>query len=253
MGESISFKKRRRKLVNKLGGKALWSLERFVEKSSKVPATPFIDPVLFPWTKMLEANWKDIRAEVDQILGSLEHVPNFQDISKDQKALTTDNNWKTFFLYGFGYKAEKNARQCPRTVELIEQIPGMTTAFFSILKPGKHIPEHRGVYKGFIRYHMGLKVPAEKEKCRIRVHDQYAHWEEGKSMMFDDTYQHEVWNDTGETRVVLFMDIIRPLRFPMNLVNLGLINVVKRTAFIQDAKKNQEAWEKSYERVTEQH
>jgi len=251
MSFSETFKKKRKQLVKDLGGKALWTIEKLMSKFSKVPTTPFLDPYEFDWAEDLENNWQKIRAELDEILKNKEAIPNFQDISEDQKSITTDSDWKTYFLYGFGYKAEKNCERCPETTKLIEQIPGMTTAFFSILEPGKHIPEHRGVYKGFLRYHLGLKVPEPKEKCRIRVDDQYAHWEEGKGMLFDDTYLHEVWNDTDGIRVVLFLDIIRPMSFPASTVNNALINIIKHTGYIQDAKKNQEAWEKKFEKEAE--
>ena len=96
----------------------------------------------------------------------------------------------------------------------MREIPGMTTAMFSILSPRKHILDHRGPYKGVLRYHLGLIVPEDAERCRIRVGEDVRHWEEGKSMIFDDTFNHEVWNDTDETRVVLFVDVLRPLPFP---------------------------------------
>ncbi len=102
---------------------------------------------------------------------------------------------------------------------LLEQVPGMMTAFFSILAPGKYIPDHRGPFNGVLRYHLGLKVPEPAEQCRIRVADEYAHWEEGESLLFDDTYRHEVWNDTDGERAVLFMDVRRPLRFPFDLLD----------------------------------
>ena len=103
---------------------------------------------------------------------------------------------------------------CPRTAALMREIPGMTTAMFSILSPRKHILDHRGPYKGVLRYHLGLIVPRDAEACRIRVGEDIRHWEEGKSMIFDDTFNHEVWNDTDETRVVLFVDVLRPLPVP---------------------------------------
>ncbi|HKK47204.1 MAG TPA: aspartyl/asparaginyl beta-hydroxylase domain-containing protein [Balneolaceae bacterium] len=243
---TMSFKQKRKKIVKDFGGKLLWGIEKIMEKYSKVPTTPFLDPTEFPWTRRLEDNWKVIRDELDEILKNKDAIPNFQDISEDQKALTEDNNWKTYFLYGFGYKAEQNCARCPKTTKLVESVPGMTTAFFSILEPGKHIPHHRGVYKGFMRYHLGLLVPEPKEQCRIRVEDTYAHWEEGKGIMFDDTYDHEVWNDTNGIRVVLFMDVIRPMSFPASLINKAIIGAIKHTGYIQDAKKNQEAWEEKF-------
>lgn len=241
------FRKKRRNFVKDLGGKVLWKLENIMTKYSKVPNDPFLDPYQFEWAEQLEQNWRIIRQEMDQILRYKEMIPRFQDISEDQKSISKDNDWKTFFLYGFGYKAEINCSKCPETTRLIESIPGMTTAFFSILNPGKHIPEHRGVFKGFLRYHLGLKVPEQAENCKIRVEDTTVHWQEGRGILFDDTYQHEVWNNTDETRVVLLLDVIRPLRFPANALNSLLINMIKHTGYVQDAKKNQEAWERKFE------
>ena|SRR6056297_1241926 len=240
-------KKEKSRLIVRLGSKALWAFEKIIAKYSKIPTTPFLDPYQFDWVDDLEANWDKIRTEVDEILKQKDSIPSFHEISKDQKSITQDNKWKTYFLYGFGYKAEKNCERCPETTKLVEQIPGMKTAFFSILAPGKHIPAHRGVYNGVIRCHLGIKVPEPKEKCRIRVDDQYANWEEGKTMMFDDTYDHEVWNDTDGERVVLFMDIDRPLKFPATVLNSILINAVQKSSFIQDAKKNQEVWEEKFD------
>ena len=85
---------------------------------------------------------------------------------------------------------------------------------FSILSPHKHILPHCGPYKGVLRYHLGLIVPEDAENCRIRVGDDIRHWEPGKPLIFDDVFNHEVWNDTDETRVVLFVDVERPLPEP---------------------------------------
>ncbi len=183
-----------------------------------------------------------MQAEVRRILERVHDIPGFQDISKDQRVLTTDDRWKTFFLYGMGYRLDENCARCPETTRLVSQIPGMTTAFFSILAPGKHIPHHRGLFNGFIRYHLGLIVPRDKENCRIRVEHTIRHWEEGKSMVFDDTFDHEVWNDTDETRVILFVDVKRPLVPAVALLNDAVINLVKASDYVQDARRNQEEW-----------
>ena len=229
-----------------LGGKVLWKLENVIAGFSEVPTTPVLDTTPFKWIALLEANWKTIRQELDAILKYKDEIPRFQDISEDQKSISKDDDWKTYFLYGFGYKAEGNCSRCPFTTRLIEQIPGMTTAFFSILYPGKHIPEHRGVYKGILRYHLGLKVPEPAENCRMRIADSFVHWEEGESILFDDTYQHEVWNETSGIRVVLLIDLLRPMRFPGNMINRALIKLIKSTRYVQDARKNQEEWERKF-------
>jgi beta-hydroxylase len=236
------------------GGAALWTLEKVIAQSSTVANSPFFKSDLFSWAQRLEENQPVIRNELEGILQHLDQIPNFQQISADQKAITRDDKWKTYFLYGFGFKAEQNCVRCPETTKLIENIPGMRTAFFSILAPGKHIPKHRGLYKGFIRYHLGVKIPQPNVQCGITVNGITRHWQEGQSMFFDDTYIHEAWNDSDEIRVVLFMDILRPLRFPGNVLNDALLSLIKRSSFIQDAKQNQEAWEEKYEKkVPETH
>lgn len=243
----MSFQEKKKKFMKDLGGTTLWTLEKLIAKSSKVPNAPYFNSDLFDWAKNLERNHTIIREELDSILEHLEQIPSFQQISADQKSITQDDKWKTFFLYGFGYKAEQNCAKCPKTTKLVENIPGMKTAFFSILAPGKHIPEHRGLYKGFIRYHLGVKIPQPNTQCGIKVDGETRHWEDGKSLIFDDTYLHEAWNNSNEIRVVLFMDILRPLKFPGNILNDMILNLLKRSSFIQDAKKNQEAWEQRFE------
>jgi len=89
-------------------------------------------------------------------------------------------------------------------------------------------------------------VPEDAEACRIRVGDDIRHWEPGKSLMFDDVFNHEVWNDTDETRVILFVDVERPLPEPESTINKLLIKAIGYSPFVMDAKRNQEAWEERY-------
>ena len=223
--------------TNKIRNGLEWPLGRF----SKVGDRPFFDADQFGWVADLESNWHVIRKELEGILVHSDQLPAFQEVSPTQAALTSDDLWKTYFFYGYGYKVEKNCAECPETTRLLEQVPGMKTAFFSILAPGKHIPPHRGPYKGVLRCHLGLIVPEPKEQCRIRVDDQFAHWEEGKSMIFDDCFEHEVWNNTEGRRVVLFMDFVRPLPFPLSLINRLIIRLIALTPFVQESKKKMQA------------
>jgi ornithine lipid ester-linked acyl 2-hydroxylase len=229
-----------------VGERVLAPIERFIGKRSLVGEATFFENDRFPWVQEIEANWTTIRAELEKVLEDREALPNFQDISKDQIEITDDDRWKTFFLYGFGFKAKLGVEMCPQTAALMEQIPGMKTAMFSILSPRKHILDHRGPYKGVLRYHLGLIVPQEKESCRIRVGEDVRHWVEGGSMIFDDTYNHEVWNDTDETRVVLFVDVLRPLPEPWSTINRLIVKAIGYSPFVLDAKRNQEAWERRY-------
>ena len=237
-------------IVNKLGKNLLWQLEKFIARYSLVDKTPFFEPKQFKWVSTLENNWQEIRQELDAILQYTDNLPRFQDISTEQgRHISQDNLWKTFFLYGYGVKMAQNCDYCPQTTRIIEQIPGLKTAFFSILLPGKHIPEHRGPYKGVLRCHLALKVPQNKEQCGIKVNNEIRHWEAGKTLIFDDSYLHEAWNQTDEVRVVLFLDIVRPMRFPASTLNHLLINLIRWSPYIRDAHKNQQQWDKAFAQV----
>jgi beta-hydroxylase len=222
-----------------VGERILAPIERFIGRRSLVGDATFFPNERFPWIEQVEANWLTIREELEGVLVDREALPNFQDISKDQIEITDDDDWKTFFLYGYGFKAKLGIEMCPKTAALMRQIPGMTTAMFSILSPRKHILDHRGPYKGVLRYHLGLIVPREAERCRIRVGEDIRHWQEGKSLVFDDTFNHEVWNDTEETRVVLFVDVLRPLPSPWSLVNKLIVKAIGYSPFVLDARSAQ--------------
>jgi beta-hydroxylase len=222
-------------------------LESLVPEYSLVGDAIFFNTDQFPWAKELEANWLVIRKEVDQVLQHNNALPNFQDIMPRQQRISQDDGWKTYYFYAFGFQAKKNCERCPETWKLLQQIPGLKAAFFSILSPGKHIPEHRGKHKGLIRYHLGLIVPEPKSKCRIRIGNEIAYWEEGKSLIFDDTFPHEVWNDTDGYRVVMFLDIARPLKFPLSLVNWIVSQILAVSPLAQEAKSNYKSWESRFE------
>lgn len=191
----------------------------------------FFDTDHFGWTKDLEHGFPAIRAELDSVLHQPAHIPNFQDLSDDQKLLTQGEDWKTFMLFVYGHEVEANCARCPETTRLLRSIPGMTTGLFSILAPGKHIPEHCGPYKGVLRYHLGLKIPSGGQ-CRIRVRDEVRYWEEGRSLIFDDSHPHEAWNDSAAIRVVLFVDFVRPLQFPLSIMNRIMIRRLSGRPFI---------------------
>jgi ornithine lipid ester-linked acyl 2-hydroxylase len=234
-----------------LGARFVRSFERLIARASLIGNPPFFDARNFDWALTLEQNAPVFRRELEALLPRRSELPNFQDISRDQRHLSQDDGWKTVFFYAYGLRAEGNCRRCPETTRILEALPGMKTAFFSILAPGKHIPLHRGPYKGVIRAHLGLIVPEPKELCRIEVGGEVAHWEEGKVMVFDDCYPHQVWNDTDGTRVVLFLDIVRPLRFPVSALNWFILKLIAWSPFMRDAESNYRRWEKEFDQPVE--
>ncbi len=200
----------------------------------------------FPWAKALELEWRTIRRELDGVLLRKNDLPNFQDISTDVASITKDGGWKTFLLTAYGLNSSKNIALCPETWRLVQSVPGLKTAMFSIFEPGKHLPAHRGPYNGLLRLHLGLVVPEPRDQVAIRVDDEICHWEEGRVLIFDDAYEHEAWNKTDKVRVVLFIDFVKPLRFPANVLNWLVLNLAVFTPFVREGYENHRKWEQHF-------
>ncbi|WP_137389742.1 aspartyl/asparaginyl beta-hydroxylase domain-containing protein [Rhodoligotrophos defluvii] len=244
------LKQKRRRHVKQLGKRLIRGLADFLASQSLVGDKPVMNTADFPFLKQFTDNWEVIRDEIAEVLKHREAVPTFQEVSPDQKRIAKGNNWRTFILFGFGEKLAKNCAKTPVTTRLLEQVPNLQTAWFSILAPGYHIPAHRGVSKGILRTHLGLIVPKDAERCRLRVADEICIWREGEIFVFDDTYEHEVWNDTDEERVILLFDFDRPMRFWGRVVNASFVRLLKLTAYYQEPKKNMQSFEERFEAAT---
>jgi beta-hydroxylase len=244
------LKRERRRRVKRFGKHLIRGLADFLGRQSLVGDAPIHDLKDFPALKPFVDNWQAIRDEVKLILKHREAIPVFQEVSPDQMRISKGANWRTFILYGFGEKLSKNCAQAPLTTKLLESVPNLQTAWFSILGPGYHIPAHRGVTKGILRAHLGLIIPRDAEQCRIRVDDKIKVWREGEIFVFDDTYEHEVWNDTQDERVILLFDFDRPMRLWGRLLNATFIRLLKMTAYYQEPKKNMQSMEDRFEAAT---
>jgi beta-hydroxylase len=183
----------------------------------------YFDPAALPWTATLEAGWRECRTELDTVLSDRERIPAFQDVSEEQHSLTRDQRWKVYVFSVYGHLIERQAARCPATTTLLRSIPGLRNAMFSILAPGKAIPEHRGIYAGLLRYHLALKVPAAAQGCSVTVAGERRTWREGATLIFDDSFPHSVRNDTAEERVVLLADFVRPLPWPLSWMNCAVL------------------------------
>jgi beta-hydroxylase len=247
--EKSAWRKVRKKYIRRYGKRTLRTIDRFFARQSLVPTTPVLDSSIFPWTAEFETHWQAVRAELDSLLQHREALPLFQDIASDQYGISSDDKWRAFAFYGFGHRSEQNSRFCPRTARLLDHVPGIENAFFSILSPGKIIPSHRGVTKGLIRCHLGLIVPPEPERCFLDIADKRCTWQEGRTLLFDDTYPHGVQNNTEHERVVLLFDFLRPLRPQGRLVRRVLFWFFRRSAFVQDALRKEMQWEQRFHKA----
>lgn len=180
--------------------------------------------VLLPWRKtfttdelpgssLLEQHAAEIRAELDDLLAERADIPGFHEVDPGQRRLSDSRRWRAFVLRFYGLDVEANRRRCPKTAHVLDQVPGVHTAFFSIYEPHTRVPRHTGAVKGIVRYHLALVVP-DSPDCWIEIGGERHHWKEGEALIFDDTFVHRVRNDTDEIRVVLFVDLIRPMPWP---------------------------------------
>ncbi len=181
---------------------------------------------------LLKKNWGVFRDEYLQLLDQ-KKLYNVKDFYKVRYDVKHDENWQMFPLLLFNYRFIENTAKCIGSFELIKQIPGCTTAMFSVLGPGKHVPPHRGIYKGTYRCLLGLIVPDE-EKCWIKINGKKMPFREGECMVFDETFEHEAANESDLPRIVLYLDIYRKLPFPVNMLNDMLFYSLRKSPFIQN-------------------
>ncbi|WP_271077813.1 aspartyl/asparaginyl beta-hydroxylase domain-containing protein [Aurantiacibacter sp. MUD61] len=232
-----------RPLVYQWLKKYRFKLNDFAAKFSLIPNDPVLNAEQFDWTREVAEHWEDIRDEALRIYEHRDAVPPLRRISPDHRRIATDDAWRSFFLIGYGHEVPENMARAPRTTQLVRRIPKLNSAFFSILAPGAHIVRHHGVSKSFFTAHLGLIVPQDRANCVMQVDRENVHWREGEWTIFDDTYEHEVWNRTDEPRIILLCQVGRPLRAPGSWLAKAFEWYIRRSPFVSDAKKELGHWE----------
>jgi ornithine lipid ester-linked acyl 2-hydroxylase len=225
-------------------------VERLNLRQAKLGNPCIYDNAAFPWAAGIEREWRAIRGELDAVLRRRPDLPNVQDITPDAATISNDAGWKIFPLIAYGIRSRPNIKLCPHTWRVMQRIPGLTTAMFSVLEPGKRVPPHRGPYNGVLRLHLGLLIPEPRDQLGINIGDERQYWQEGRALIFDDAYTHEVWNDTALPRVVLFVDFMKPLRFPANVINRLLLGLALFSPFLREARGNLRSWERRFHGAT---
>lgn len=185
-----------------------------------LPADEFFDRELFPWMAALEAHTPAIRAEAEMLLregveGIVPYVSQDRGTPQNKwTSLDRSLDWSVFYLWRFGVRDDDHCRRCPATTAALETtVPlaqmGRRTpnVFFSILRPRTRLPAHTGVSNARAIVHLPLIVPPG---CGFRVGGETRAWREGEAFAFDDTIEHEAWNDSDQPRVVLILDVWNP-------------------------------------------
>lgn len=184
----------------------------------ELPQVQFFDTADFDWVPTVEAAAEAIRQEIKNLLaaGTDGFRPYMQAHTDKPRAdanhLLDNIDWSALFLVENGEMSDDVIARCPRTWEAVQAAPlprivNSPTVMFSLLRPGARIAPHTGTHNARLICHLPLIVPSN---CGFRVGNDVRQWEEGKLLIFDDTIEHEAWNDSGEDRVVLIFDIWRP-------------------------------------------
>jgi aspartate beta-hydroxylase len=184
-----------------------------------LPARPFYEEhSFFPWLGEAEAATADVRAEMGQALaaeaGFHPVVENAEGAAANYwREVNNRMSWNGFYFYRHGKRHDDNCARCPKTAALLDALPLVREpghspeAHFSVLQPGAHIPIHTGVVNARLVVHLPLIIPPA---CGIRIAGETHGWNEGECLVFDDTFEHEAWNSSEHTRVVLIFDIWNP-------------------------------------------
>ncbi len=184
-----------------------------------IPALEFFDNADFPWLAAIEAATDAIRAELTGVFAAdqegLEPYVAYPDgVPLDQwRELNRSRRWSAYFLWNQGVVQPEHVRRCRRTAEALTSAPHCDIAqhgpnvFFSILEPHTRIPPHTGVTNARLTVHLPLIVPPG---CGFRVGSETREWLAGRAWVFDDTIEHEAWNDSDTPRAILIFDIWNP-------------------------------------------
>lgn len=200
---------------------------------SRAPATPYLDTKQFKELELLQQNWQTIREEALKLNdeGQIKAASSYNDIGFNSFFRT---GWKRFYLKWYGEDLASAKAMCPKTVELLRQIPTVKAAMFASLPPGSRLVRHRDPYAGSVRYHLGLTTP-NSPGCFIEVDGQRYHWKDGEAVMFDETFIHYAENTTDQQRVILFCDVERPLYFaPVRWFNRLFARIVMTASATQN-------------------
>jgi len=175
---------------------------------SKIPTTAFLDKSHFAGLDVLEDNWEDIRDEA-MVLYEEGHIAIKDDLPAS--SFYKNDRWTSFYLKVYDSDIPSARELAPKTLALIDQVPGMNLALFACLNPGKKLNNHHDPFAYTVRYSLGLSTPNSDESGLVVNGVDYK-WADGESVLFDETYFHRAYNHSDKPRIILMTDIDRPLK-----------------------------------------
>jgi aspartate beta-hydroxylase len=183
----------------------------------------------FPNSARFVAVWQQLRDEAMAIAAQMPRVPRFHEIMPEQAEISANDgiDWRMYIMKSYGHVSQQNLARCPTVASLLEDCPEVLSATYSFLAPGKHVPEHRGPFRGILRFHLGLSMPRDRHgKLGAVLWIDHKPWllENGQCLLWDDTYPHELLNATDQVRAVLLLDVWRP-EMPADMKALSTVIV----------------------------
>lgn len=225
-------------LVERLLGKKLHEHSLLGDKR-------FFDPYVFPFAKELEDAYPEIRAEVEKILARFDDLAVFQDISPNQAYIPMNDKWRMFFYKAMGVHFKRNQEFSPAVAGIVRKYPEICSAYISVLGPKSYLNPHKGPWSGILRMHLGTIIP-KTGTCVLTVEGEEHRWVEGKTVLFDDTYEHMAFNTSDEPRAVVFLDIMRPLPQPWKFLNWLSLYLSLLTPYIISAYIKHRRWQQKF-------
>jgi aspartate beta-hydroxylase/beta-hydroxylase len=180
---------------------------------------------VFPEGLEFQRRFEEVRGEIERLLEK-RSLRRYQDIDP-ARAAEVSADWKLYYAY-FLWEENANARtELPVTLSIVKSIPHAMNATVAVLEPGVSLAAHAGPYAGVLRYHLGIRVP-RKNPPRLRVHDRHYTWKAGESIVLDDVFDHEVYNEAEEIRVILMVDFMRPMNPVCHALNRWCLTMKNR-------------------------
>ena len=169
----------------------------------------------FPRAQRFSDAWRSIRDEALALSAHLETVPRFHEIMSEQASLSAHDgrDWRVFILKAYGVEVTGHMAECPILSSLLREAPEVLSASLSFLAPMKHIPRHRGPFRGVLRFHLMLSMPIAPDgrpAAVLKIADREHRMRDGECLLWDDTYPHEVSNESDGVRIALLLDVWRP-------------------------------------------
>ena len=186
----------------------------------------------FPDARRFQAVWPQLRDEALRVAGDLKRVPRFHELMSEQAGISANDgrDWRMLVLKAYGTSFPRNLERCPVLAETVAASPDVLSAALSFLAPGKHVPEHRGPFRGVVRFYLGLSVPvsADGRPAAVLTIDHREHYVgNGECLLWDDTFAHEVLNRGDAVRIALLLDVRRRgMPLDMTLLSSVLISAV---------------------------